>query len=77
VGQGIEMKARISYYVKSLLLVLFIVIKKKTGNETIEEIAEKMQVPASSLNAKLAKAIVIHGQDLKLLNDDQLDDILR
>jgi len=36
-----------------------------------------MQVPAASLNPKLAKAIVIHGQDLKLLDDDQLDDILR
>ena len=43
----------------------------------IEEIAEKMQVPVANLNPKLAKAIVIHGQDLKLLDDHQLDHILR
>ena len=36
-----------------------------------------MQVPVASLNPKLAKAIVIHGQDLKNLDDHQLDDVLR
>ncbi len=47
------------------------------GNETIEEMAERMKVPAESLNPKQAKAIVIHGQDLKQLDEDQLDDVLQ
>lgn len=47
------------------------------GNETIDEIAERMNVPAASLDPKLAKTVVIHGQELKELDDNQLDDILR
>ena len=47
------------------------------GNETIEEIAERMKVPVSYLDPKLAKAIVIHGSDLANLNQDQLDGILK
>lgn len=47
------------------------------GNETIEEIAERMKVPVGSLNPKLAKAVVIHGSELKSLDQDQLDDVLR
>ena len=46
-------------------------------NETIEEIAERMRVPARDLDPKLAKAIVIHGADLADFDQDQLDNILR
>lgn len=56
---------------KGFLVILY------SGNETIEEMAERMHVTPETLNPKQAKAIVIHGHDLKQLDDEQLDDILR
>lgn len=46
-------------------------------NETIEEIAARLKVPARDLDPKLAKAIVIHGADLSEFDQDQIDNILR
>lgn len=48
-----------------------------TDSETIEEISEKLNVPLGSLDPKMANAIVIHGEELKELNDDDLDDVIR
>nr|XP_027198282.1 sodium/potassium-transporting ATPase subunit alpha-like [Dermatophagoides pteronyssinus] len=47
------------------------------NNETIEDIASRLQVPITSVNPRDAKAAVIHGQELKDMSDDQLDDVLR
>ncbi|XP_077300641.1 sodium/potassium-transporting ATPase subunit alpha-like isoform X2 [Arctopsyche grandis] len=47
------------------------------GNDTIEDIAAKRHVPVSQIDPREAKVAVIHGSELKDLNSDQLDDILR
>jgi sodium/potassium-transporting ATPase subunit alpha len=47
------------------------------GNETIEDIAQRLNIPVSEVNPRDAKAAVVHGTELKDLNQDQLDDILR
>ncbi|KAG4066844.1 hypothetical protein HA402_012911 [Bradysia odoriphaga] len=47
------------------------------GNETVEDIAKRLNIPASSVNPREAKAAVVHGNDLKDLSSDELDDILR
>jgi len=46
------------------------------GNETIEDIASRLNIPMEEVNPRDAKAAVIHGGELKDLNDDQLDEIL-
>ncbi|OTF72465.1 hypothetical protein BLA29_007581, partial [Euroglyphus maynei] len=46
-------------------------------NETVEDIALRLQVPITSVNPRDAKAAVIHGQELKDMTDKQIDDILR
>ncbi|XP_029043837.1 sodium/potassium-transporting ATPase subunit alpha isoform X1 [Osmia bicornis bicornis] len=47
------------------------------GNETIEDIAQRLNIPVSEVNPREAKAAVIHGTELRELNSDQLDEILR
>ncbi|CAL8111928.1 unnamed protein product [Orchesella dallaii] len=47
------------------------------GNETVEDIAQRLNIPVSEVNPADAKAAVIHGTELKDLSQDQLDDILR
>uniref|UniRef100_UPI00398F8DA8 sodium/potassium-transporting ATPase subunit alpha-3 isoform X2 n=1 Tax=Pristiophorus japonicus TaxID=55135 RepID=UPI00398F8DA8 len=47
------------------------------GNETVEDIAARLNIPVSQVNARDAKACVIHGTDLKDLSGEQIDDILR
>ncbi|KAM9512246.1 sodium/potassium-transporting ATPase subunit alpha-3-like isoform 1-T1 [Salvelinus alpinus] len=47
------------------------------GNETVEDIASRLNIPVSQVNPRDAKACVIHGTDLKELSQDQMDDILR
>uniref|UniRef100_A0A8P4GNW8 Sodium/potassium-transporting ATPase subunit alpha n=1 Tax=Dicentrarchus labrax TaxID=13489 RepID=A0A8P4GNW8_DICLA len=61
------------------------------GNETVEDIAARLNIPVSQVNPRKyknhinnfislfrdAKACVIHGTDLKDLSQDQMDDILR
>lgn len=48
-----------------------------SGNETIEDIAQRLNIPVSEVNPREAKAAVIHGTELRELNSDQLDEILR
>ncbi|MEQ2170782.1 Sodium/potassium-transporting ATPase subunit alpha-3, partial [Goodea atripinnis] len=47
------------------------------GNETVEDIAARLNIPVSQVNPRDAKACVIHGTDLKDLNQEQMDDILK
>ena len=46
------------------------------GNETVEDIAERMNVKISDVNPREANAAVVHGGELKDLNAVQLDEIL-
>ncbi|XP_053148250.1 sodium/potassium-transporting ATPase subunit alpha-1 [Hemicordylus capensis] len=46
------------------------------GNETVEDIALRLNIPVSQVNPRDAKACVIHGSDLKDMTSEQLDDIL-
>ncbi|XP_056287553.1 sodium/potassium-transporting ATPase subunit alpha-1 isoform X1 [Pseudoliparis swirei] len=47
------------------------------GNETVEDIAARLNIPVNEVNPRDAKACVIHGGDLKDLSAEQLDDILK
>ena len=47
------------------------------GNETVEDIAQRLNIPVSEVNPREAKAAVIHGTDLRELSSDQLDDVLK
>jgi sodium/potassium-transporting ATPase subunit alpha len=46
------------------------------GNETIEDIAQRLNIPVEEVNPRDAHAAVIHGGELKDLGDTQLDEIL-
>jgi len=46
------------------------------GNETVEDIATRLNIPLAEVNPRDAKAAVIHGGELKELSENQLDDIL-
>ncbi|GCC27312.1 sodium/potassium-transporting ATPase subunit alpha [Chiloscyllium punctatum] len=46
------------------------------GNETIEDIAARLNIPSSQVNPRDAKACVVHGSELKDLTAEQLDEIL-
>ncbi|KAK1169892.1 sodium/potassium-transporting ATPase subunit alpha-1 [Acipenser oxyrinchus oxyrinchus] len=47
------------------------------GNETVEDIAARLNIPIREVNPRDAKACVIHGGDLKELTSGQLDDLLK
>lgn len=47
------------------------------GNETIEDIAVRLNIPVSEVNPREAKAAVVHGSELRDVGSDQLDEILR
>uniref|UniRef100_A0A8B9KXW2 ATPase Na+/K+ transporting subunit alpha 3 n=1 Tax=Astyanax mexicanus TaxID=7994 RepID=A0A8B9KXW2_ASTMX len=47
------------------------------GNETVEDIAARLNIPVSQVNPRDAKACVIHGTELKDMSQDQIDEILR
>src|SRR5690606_37623839 len=47
------------------------------GNETVEDIAQRLNIPVQNVNPRDAKAAVIHGSDLRDVTTEQLDDILR
>lgn len=46
------------------------------GNETVEEIAERLGVDTAEVDPRKARACVIHGQDLRGMDEAQIDDIL-
>ncbi|XP_064413492.1 sodium/potassium-transporting ATPase subunit alpha-1 isoform X2 [Latimeria chalumnae] len=47
------------------------------GNETVEDIAARLNIPVNQVNPRDAKACVVHGSDLKDMSSEQLDDILK
>jgi len=47
------------------------------GNETVEDIAARLNVNAADVNPRDAKACVVHGSDLRDMTPAQIDDILR
>uniref|UniRef100_A0AAR2K563 Sodium/potassium-transporting ATPase subunit alpha n=1 Tax=Pygocentrus nattereri TaxID=42514 RepID=A0AAR2K563_PYGNA len=47
------------------------------GNETVEDIAARLNIPVSQVNPRDAKACVIHGSDLKDMSQEQMDDVLK
>lgn len=46
-------------------------------SETVEDIAERLNIPVDRVNPRDAKAAVIHGGELRDFTPQQLDDILR
>src|SRR5579883_3434122 len=46
------------------------------GNETVEDIAQRLNIPVSEVNPREAKAAVVHGTELNDLDQSQLDEIL-
>lgn len=47
------------------------------GNETVEDIANRLNIPVEDVNPREAHAAVVHGGELKDINNDQLDEILK
>ncbi|XP_053547015.1 sodium/potassium-transporting ATPase subunit alpha-3 isoform X2 [Bombina bombina] len=47
------------------------------GNETVEDIAARLNIPVSQVNPRDAKACVIHGTDLKDMPMEHIDEILQ
>ena len=46
------------------------------GNETVDDIAARLNIPTSEVNPRDARAAVVHGGELKDISEDQLDEIL-
>ena len=46
------------------------------GNETVEDIATRLNIPLEQVNPRDARAAVVHGGELKDLGEAQLDEIL-
>ena len=46
------------------------------GQETVEDIATRLNIPLSEVNPRDAHAAVVHGAELKDLAEEQLDEIL-
>ena len=47
------------------------------GNETVEDIASRLNIPVEEVDKRLAKAAVVHGGELRDMDGTHLDDILR
>ncbi|XP_077985595.1 sodium/potassium-transporting ATPase subunit alpha-3-like isoform X1 [Glandiceps talaboti] len=47
------------------------------GNETVEDIAARRNIPVSEVDPRDAKACVVHGAELKEMTTEQLDDVLQ
>ncbi|KAI1305853.1 Sodium/potassium-transporting ATPase subunit alpha [Halotydeus destructor] len=47
------------------------------GTETVDDIAGRLGVPITEVNPRDAKAAVVHGQELRDISQEELDDILR
>lgn len=47
------------------------------GTETVEDIANRVNIPVDQVDPRLAKAAVIHGGELRDITSEQLDEILR
>lgn len=58
-------------------MLIELIILFSVGNETVEDIAQRLNIPLSEVNPREAKAAVIHGTELRDVAADQLDEILR
>jgi sodium/potassium-transporting ATPase subunit alpha len=47
------------------------------GTETVEDLALRLSIPVEDVNPRDAKAAVVHGQELKDMKEEQLDEVLR
>ena len=47
------------------------------GTETVEDIANRLNIPVENVNPRDAKAAVIHGQELKDMTSEEIDEVLR
>ncbi|XP_062373492.1 sodium/potassium-transporting ATPase subunit alpha-1-like [Sardina pilchardus] len=47
------------------------------GNETVEDIATRMNIPIEEVNPRDAKACIVHGNELMDMEPEFLDDILK
>merc|ERR1712168_1463499 len=47
------------------------------GNETVEDIAARLNISVSQVDRRQAKAAVVHGSNLRNMPQDKLDDIVR
>lgn len=47
------------------------------GNETVEDIAQRLGVPINEVNPRDAHACVVHGSDLKDMTPAQIDEVLQ
>jgi sodium/potassium-transporting ATPase subunit alpha len=47
------------------------------GNETVEDMAQRLNIPVEEVDKRLAKAAVVHGGELRDMDSDDLDDVLR
>merc|ERR1719234_2584503 len=46
------------------------------GNETVDDIAQRLNIPIKEVDPREAKAAVVHGGELRDMTGEQLDDIL-
>uniref|UniRef100_A0A1W7RA69 Sodium/potassium-transporting ATPase subunit alpha n=1 Tax=Hadrurus spadix TaxID=141984 RepID=A0A1W7RA69_9SCOR len=46
------------------------------GNETVEDIAERLDISVEDVNPRDAKAAVVHGAQLRDMNSEELDELL-
>ncbi|KAK3530179.1 hypothetical protein QTP86_017759, partial [Hemibagrus guttatus] len=46
-------------------------------NETVEDIAARLNIPVGDVSPRQAKACVVHGAELKEMTPEQLDDVLK
>lgn len=47
------------------------------GTETVEDIAARLNIPVNEVDPRQAKAIVVHGSQLKEMDQSDIDDILQ
>jgi len=47
------------------------------GNETVEDIAQRLNIPVSEVNPRDANAAVVHGTQLKDYSQEDIDDVLK
>jgi sodium/potassium-transporting ATPase subunit alpha len=46
------------------------------GNETVEDISQRLNIPVEEVNPREARVAVVHGGELRDLSPNQLDEIL-
>ncbi|CAF4444029.1 unnamed protein product, partial [Didymodactylos carnosus] len=46
------------------------------GQETVEDIAQRLEIPVGQVNPEEARACVIHGNDLKSMSPSEIDSLL-